>query len=86
MTDKIKPKHYNIKGRKECIEEMADMFGIEHVRAFCLLNIQKYIYRYEEKNGEEDIQKAKEYKNMFLKYGGDINHVFLLEDVYGIRL
>ena len=86
MADKIKPSHYNIKGRKECIEEMADMFGEEHVRAFCLLNIQKYIYRYEEKNGVEDLEKAKEYKNMFLKYGGDIDHIFKIEDVYGVYL
>ena len=25
------PKHYNIPGRKECIEEMLDIFGIENV-------------------------------------------------------
>lgn len=86
MTDKIKPNHYNIQGRKECIEEMLDMFGAEHVRAFCLLNVQKYLYRYEEKNGTEDINKAKEYKKMFLNYGGDVNHIFMIEDVYGVHL
>ena len=86
MTDKIKPTHYNIKGRKECIEEMLDMFGEEHVRAFCLLNIQKYIYRYEEKNGEEDLNKAKEYRNMFFKYGGKAEHIWQIEDAYKVYL
>lgn len=86
MTDKIKPSHYNIQGRKECIEEMFDLFGAEHVRAFCLLNMQKYMYRHEEKNGDEDINKAKEYKNMYLKHGGQIENIWKLEDIYGVYL
>lgn len=86
MADKIKPSHYNIKGRKECIEEMLDLFGFEYVKAFCLLNVQKYLYRHEQKNGQEDINKAKAYKDMFLKYGGDIERIWKLEDSYGVYL
>ena len=55
------PKHYNIPGRKECIEEMIDIFGIEEVMIFCKLNVYKYRYRHELKNGQEDLDKANEY-------------------------
>lgn len=64
------PKHYNIPGRKECIEEMLDTFGEEKVRTFCLLNVYKYLYRHSQKNGEEDLQKAKWYGNKYCELGG----------------
>jgi hypothetical protein len=57
------PKHYNIAGRKECIEEMLEIFGVEKVKAFCELNVYKYRYRHELKNGEEDLKKAEWYQN-----------------------
>lgn len=86
MTDKIRPSHYQIQGRKECFEEMLDLFGVEFTRAFCLLNVQKYAYRHEEKNGAEDIQKAKAYKQKYLDLGGKVENVWLIEDNYGIDL
>lgn len=46
------PAHYNMEGRKECIEEMVDIFGVEEVKAFCKLNVYKYRYRFALKNGE----------------------------------
>ena len=52
------PAHYNKPGRKECIEEMLDIFGTEAVQAFCELNAYKYIYRSEMKGGQEDQDKA----------------------------
>ena len=82
----IHPKHYNIEGRKECIDEMIDMFGIEHTRAFCLLNVQKYLYRHEQKNGSEDVKKAEAYKQLFLDYGGDPEHIQRIEEEYGMKL
>lgn len=65
------PKHYNIPGRKECIEEMLDIFGVEKVMAFCELNAYKYKYRHEMKNGAEDLAKAEWYLNKLLELGGD---------------
>jgi NTP pyrophosphatase (non-canonical NTP hydrolase) len=62
------PGHYNIPGRKECIEEMLDLFGYEKVEAFCELNSYKYRYRHELKNGQEDLDKAKNYDQMWEKY------------------
>lgn len=57
------PDHYNIPGRKECIEEMLELFGTEKVQAFCKLNTYKYKYRYLMKNGKEDLKKAKWYED-----------------------
>ena len=52
------PSHYNIEGRKECIEEMLELFGVDAVKIFCELNAYKYRYRHELKGGEEDLKKA----------------------------
>ena len=57
------PAHYNIPGRKECIEEMLDKFGIDEVISFCRLNCYKYRYRAELKNGAEDLKKADWYES-----------------------
>lgn len=66
------PKHYNIPGRKECIEEMLDKFGVVAVRNFCILNAYKYNYRHELKGGIEDIKKAEWYINKYAELGGDV--------------
>lgn len=60
------PQHYNITGRKECIEEMIDIYGIDAVITFCNLNAYKYKYRHELKNGDEDLQKADWYYSKIL--------------------
>jgi len=57
------PNHYNIPGRKECIVEMIEKFGIDAVITFCILNAYKYRYRHELKNGKEDLEKAEWYLN-----------------------
>lgn len=59
------PKHYCKEGRKECIEEMLDLYGIEAVKHFCQLNVYKYLYRHDMKNGEEDVKKAEWYENKY---------------------
>lgn len=61
------PKHYNIPGRKECIVEMLEKFGVDAVITFCKLNAYKYRYRYELKNGQEDLNKAEWYDNYAAK-------------------
>lgn len=65
------PLHYNQTGRKECIDEMIDMFGTVAVRHFCLLNAYKYNYRHEMKGGQEDIAKAEWYMKKYAELGGD---------------
>ena len=68
MSNVIHPGHYNITGRKECIEEMLDKFGYEKTEAFCELNSYKYKYRHKQKNGQEDLDKATNYQNMLQRY------------------
>lgn len=65
------PRHYCKPGRKECIEEMIDIFGVEAVKTFCKLNAYKYRYRYDLKNGIEDLSKAVWYENYYDYLGGD---------------
>lgn len=57
------PKHYNKPGRKECIEEMIEKYGVLDVIIFCKLNAFKYQYRFDEKNGVEDLEKGIWYLN-----------------------
>lgn len=68
MSNVIHPGHYNVPGRKECIEEMLDKFGYEQVEAFCRLNSYKYQYRHELKNGQEDLDKASNYQKMLIDF------------------
>nr|DAM62605.1 MAG TPA: nucleoside triphosphate pyrophosphohydrolase [Herelleviridae sp.] len=78
------PVHYNIPGRKECIDEMLEKFGVEKVRAFCELNAYKYRYRHELKNGNEDLDKAKWYDRMLLKLTGS-EEKYKLAEYFGIK-
>lgn len=60
------PAHYN-QGKVECIDAMAaatvNKRGIE---AICVSNIIKYLWRYESKNGLEDVKKAQFYLNRLI--------------------
>lgn len=58
------PAHYNVPGRKECIEEMIEIYGPSAVYMFCTLNAYKYNYRAGHKdNKEQDEAKAVWYIN-----------------------
>ena len=62
MIDMVnRPAHYN-KGRVECIDAIAvatgDLSGIE---AVCTANAIKYLWRWKQKNGTEDLKKARWY-------------------------
>ena len=61
------PKHYN-QGGIECIDALkAATVGKRGIEAVCVANVIKYLWRYEEKNGIEDIRKAKWYIERLLK-------------------
>lgn len=60
------PSHYN-NGKYECIEVMKEVFGENAVKDFCRLNAFKYLWRANNKNGDEDIQKAIWYLNELTK-------------------
>lgn len=56
--DAINPAHYK-QGKVECIDALesatVNKTGIE---AICTSNVIKYLWRYEAKNGLEDVKKA----------------------------
>lgn len=55
------PRHYEKTCSMECIEAMEICFGKEAVIHFCKCNAFKYLWRYKNKNGKEDLEKAKWY-------------------------
>lgn len=66
-TDAVNhPDHYKI-GDIECIDVMLATQGVDAVINFCICNSFKYIYRHVNKNGLEDIRKAKWYLDKALE-------------------
>ena len=67
IEDNINPNHYK-QGKVECIDAIesatTNKTGIE---AFYVGNIIKYLWRYESKNGLEDIKKAKWYLDKLIE-------------------
>lgn len=60
------PNHYT-KGKVECLDALESAtIGKSGIEAVCVANIIKYLWRYEEKNGLEDIKKANFYLNRLL--------------------
>lgn len=78
------PAHYNIPGRKECIDEMLDLYGLDAVLNFCVLNSYKYLYRHELKNGQEDLDKAKWYQDKGLELAKSSGKIRIAEH-YGLE-
>jgi hypothetical protein len=56
-----KPAHYN-QGKVECIDAIeAATINKKGIEAVCTANVIKYVWRYETKNGLEDVKKARFY-------------------------
>lgn len=53
------PKHYQ--GGIECIDVIELILGTKGVIFFCLGNVIKYLWRWRDKNGKEDLKKAEWY-------------------------
>ncbi len=68
MKDNINPEHYK-QGGIEAIDAIeaatVNKMGIE---AVCTANIIKYLWRYENKNGVEDVEKARWYINKLITH------------------
>lgn len=80
------PSHYNRTERKECWDEMIELFGVGAVIIFDCLSAYKYYYRAGEKEGnpkEQDLKKIREYMKHAEKLmkDNDISHNMLLADV-----
>lgn len=53
------PSHYNLPDRKECIDEMIDIYGLKDVAKWCEITAYKYKYRAGHKGSMvEDMSKA----------------------------
>jgi hypothetical protein len=61
-----KPAHYNQSGI-ECIQAIEASMTIDQFCGYLKGNIQKYIWRYEDKNKIEDLKKAQWYLNKLIK-------------------
>ena len=86
------PSHYADECSIECIEAMLVAFGAEAVYDFCICNAFKYVWRYKNKNGEQDLEKATWYINkaeyIYNKFENNINVSFSYggkEDVVMLR-
>lgn len=68
MTEDIinKPNHYH-KGGIDVIEFAGMKFAPEELKGFCRINALKYITRYDQKNGVQDLRKAQFYINKLIE-------------------
>lgn len=62
----MKPEYYHKNGMDLFTACKEGLLDIQEFKSFCKLNIIKYVLRYQEKNGEEDLLKAKDYLNELL--------------------
>ena len=63
----IQPKHYQ-QGKIDVLKALSLMFPKSWFRGFCVGNVIKYIIRYLDKNGKEDLKKAMYYLNYLTKW------------------
>lgn len=60
------PSHYT-QGGIECIDAMEAAYGKDRLASYCIINAFKYLWRSHEKNGREDVKKAKWYIDKHLE-------------------
>ena len=72
------PSHYTQANGLECIDAItAAVSGKSGIEAVCVANVIKYLWRYELKNGVEDVKKAQWYLNRLVSEMGksaECNH------------
>jgi len=64
------PPHYN-SGEIECIDAIQASMSREGFISYCKGNIIKYLWRFEHKNGLEDLEKAGWYFDKLLEVAND---------------
>lgn len=60
MSDPINPRHYTSQDSSEidCLRAALAMLGTERMRGYHAGNVLKYLWRWDRKNGVEDLRKA----------------------------
>lgn len=62
-----KPSYYN-QGKIECIDAIeAATINLVGIESFCTGNVIKYMWRWKEKGGLNDLEKAKNYIDLLIK-------------------
>lgn len=69
VDDVNHPTHY-ASGAVECIEAIEASMSSEAFKGFLKGNVQKYMWRYEQKGGAESLEKAQWYLNLLLSRVG----------------
>tara|TARA_X000001316_G_C921171_1_gene35488 strand:+ start:914 stop:1150 length:237 start_codon:yes stop_codon:yes gene_type:complete len=69
--DKINPNYYKTK-TIQTIEAIKSQLTIDEFRGYLKGQIWKYLSRHREKNGFEDLQKAKWYMDYLIKFEKDM--------------
>lgn len=66
MDNKITPSYYT-NSKVECIDAIESAtIGKSGIQAVCTANVIKYLWRFEQKNGIEDVKKAQWYLNKLI--------------------
>lgn len=60
------PRHYAKNGGIECIEAIEASMDTDDFRGFLKGNVMKYVWRYEDKHGLEDLKKAGWYLDLLI--------------------
>ena len=71
MTTATNPNHYKTDDGIECIDALRAMLGRERFEGFLQGNVLKYVWRFKDKGGKEDLEKAKIYMQWLI----DCQHV-----------
>lgn len=66
MKEKIRPKHYPSAGKSDLIQ-----FALENNLGPLEFNVFKYLLRWRNKNGMEDLLKGREYLDRLIEYNQD---------------
>ena len=65
QPDPINPDHYRT-GDVECVDAIQSALGLDGFLKYCTGNVLKYVWRWQHKNGAEDLRKAIWYINRIL--------------------
>ena len=71
MTDNINPIHYR-DSEIECIDAIKASLSTEGFHGYLKGAVQKYLWRYTEKNGQEDLLKAQRFMDKLVTEGFDV--------------
>ena len=64
MESNVSPNHY--KGEVECISAIKSAMSKEAFKGYLRGNVIKYVWRFDKKNGIEDLKKAQVYLNWLI--------------------